>query len=88
VPRHRRVRKPTCLQLCCTCALSCSNFASSPGGWLLSASFVTAGIMTILKTDSNPGLQVYYQGAAHDCMTHSACVPYSTCSPQHRLART
>ena len=22
-----------------------------------------AGIMTILKTDNNPGLQVYYQGA-------------------------
>lgn len=41
-----------------------------------------AGIMTILKTDNNPGLQVYYQGVQQR-LKASRVVVHSNCAVDH-----
>ena len=43
---------------------------------------LAAGIMTILKTDNNPGLQVYYQGAFKVVVRSNHAIDHLHIAPQ------
>jgi hypothetical protein len=70
----------------CLCAVQLEMQVLDDGQQTLHC-FPAAGIMTILKTDNNPGLQVYYQGALQ-CL-EGCCAqqlrPSTTCTLQHSV---